>query len=87
VATLKEEFRRNKPTWIWRAVALGLLGVIGFLGSWIFTEVSAAPSKFATKVEVRRENDRQDIEIRSIEEKIDEGFEKTQRMIFELHKK
>ena len=87
MATLKDEFRQNKPTWIWRGLALGLLGILGFLGSWIFTEVSAAPKEYATKVEVREDQKRQDRDIDSLEKKIDDGFKETQRMILDLHKK
>ena len=86
MATLKEEFRQNRPTWIWRGSLLALIGILGFLGSWVFTEVSAAPRNYATKTEVRRENDRQDIDIRAMEKRIDDGFKETQRIILDLHK-
>ena len=86
MATLKEEFRQNRPTWIWRGSLLALIGILGFLGSWVFAEVSAAPKEYATKVEVARENDRQNVEIRAMERKIDDGFKETQRIILDLHK-
>lgn len=83
---LSEEFKQNKPTWIWRGTVLVLIGVLSFLGSWIFTEVSAAPKVYQTKEEQRAVDNRQDTEIRAIRSEVQEGFKETQRIILDLHK-
>jgi hypothetical protein len=83
--TLSEKFKQNKNTWIWRSICLALIGVLGFLGSWIFGEVSAMPKEYATKQEVRLENDRQDERQTRLEKRIDDGFKETQRIILDLH--
>ena len=86
MTTLKEEFSQNKPTWIWRSSLLVLIAILGFFGSWIFTEVSAAPKEYATKQEVRLKNDKQDERQTRLEKRIDDGFRETQRIILDLHK-
>lgn len=85
--SLKDEIKNNKPVWVWRTSLLALIGVLGFLGSWVFAEVSAAPKVYVSKEEQRIRDQRQDKDRGELERKIDEGFRETQRLILELHKK
>ena len=84
---IKKEFSTNRPTWLWRGGLLGLLGVLSFLGSWVFAEVSAMPKTYATKEKVRQIEQDNDREHRQMLDKIDDGFRETQRIILDLHKK
>jgi len=83
---LKEEFKKNKPTWVWRGSLTALICILGFLGSWLFTEVSAMPKEYVNKVDQHEIDGRQDRQHEALEKKIDEGFKETQRMILDLHK-
>ena len=85
--TLKEDFSRNRPTWIWRGTLLVLIAILSFLSSWVFSEVSAIPKNYPTKDQQNRVDDRQDREHRTLEQKKDDGFRDTQKMILDLHKK
>jgi hypothetical protein len=84
--TLKEEFKQNKPTWVWRGSLMILFALLSFLGSWLFNEVSAMPKEYVNKEDQRLIDKRQDQEQRDLEKKIDDGFKETQRLILDLHK-
>lgn len=87
MATMKEDFKQNRPTWIWRGTLLLLITVLSFLSSWVFTEVSAIPKNYVIREEQNRVDDRQDAERTAISKRIDDGFKETQRIILDLHKK
>lgn len=71
----------------WRGTIGVLLGLLAFLGGWLFTEVSAMPKTYSTKKEVREIEVDNDKEHQAIRDSIDEGFKETQRIILDLHKK
>lgn len=64
-----------------------LLGVLGFLGAYLFNEVSAMPKVYETTEQHQRDMDKQDERQRIIEKKLDDGFDGVQKLILDLHKK
>lgn len=43
---VKESLEQN--VWLYRAVVMSLLGVLAFLGSWVFTTVTDIPKNYVT---------------------------------------
>jgi hypothetical protein len=76
----------GKTGWLWRGIVIVVLGLIGGLMTWNFTEVAAIPKEYPTKVEVDKDNDKQDSRIEQLSRDIREGFRETQRIILDLHK-
>jgi hypothetical protein len=76
----------GKTAWLWRGIVIGFITLIGGLMAWNFNEVAAIPKEYPTKVEVNKDNDKQDSRIEQLSRDIREGFRETQRIILDLHK-
>jgi hypothetical protein len=76
----------GKTAWLWRGIVIGFITLIGGLMAWNFNEVAAIPKEYPTKVEVDKDNDKQDSRIEQLSRDIREGFRETQRIILDLHK-
>lgn len=76
----------GKTGWLWRGIVLAAIALIGGLMAWNFSEVAAIPKAYPTKVEVNKDNDKQDSRIEQLSRDIHTGFRETQKMILDLHK-
>jgi TM2 domain-containing membrane protein YozV len=76
----------GKTAWLWRGIIVGVITLIMGLMTWNFTEVAAIPKAYPTKVEVDKDNAKQDTRIERLSRDIQEGFRETQRIILDLHK-
>jgi hypothetical protein len=86
MATIIEDVKSNKASWLWRFLLLLLLGVLGFVAKWGFAEMTAIPKVYRPKAEQQVIDQRQDRQIEAMQHEISEGFKETQRMIIDLHK-
>jgi hypothetical protein len=76
----------GKTGWLWRGAIIGVITLIGGLMAWNFNEVAAIPKSYPTKIEVDKDNDKQDVRIERLSQDIKDGFRETQRIILDLHK-
>ena len=85
VKAVHEHANKKSAMWIY---ILGLfIGLLGFLGTFLFNQVAALPATYTTIEQHNRENDRQDRRQEIIEKKIDDGFQQIRELIIDLHKK
>jgi cell division protein FtsB len=75
----------NAAPWI-GGIAV-FISVLGFLGAFLFNEVTAAPKIYETIEQHQRDVDKQERDRQMVEDKIDKGFDKIYRLILDLHKK
>ena len=81
----QEKVNKNPTPWI---LTMGILiSVLSFIGVFIFTQVTAAPTTYETIAQHDRDVDRQDREQKEMAKKIDDGFNRIHDLIIELHKK
>jgi len=85
VKAVQQKVNNNAAPWI-GGISI-LLAVLGFLGAFLFNEVTASPKTYETIESHRRDIDKQEQDRRRVEDKIDSGFEKIQKLILDLHKK
>jgi hypothetical protein len=80
----QDKVNRNAAPWIGGMAVL--VSLLSFLGAFLFTEVTAAPKTYQTIMQHQRDVDRQDLEQRELERKIDDGFNKVIDKMIDLHK-
>jgi hypothetical protein len=85
VKIAQRRVNRNAAPWI-GGIAI-LVTVLSFLGAFLFNEVVAAPKIYETIEQHDRDIDKQEQDRQRVEDRINEGFQKIQDLILDLHKK
>ena len=61
----------GNSTRVWRILVLAYMGIMGFLGSWAFTQITQVPEKYPNKTEIQCMVDRLDSRFNSLDHKVD----------------
>ena len=61
----------GNSTRMWRILVVAYMGIMAFLGSWVFNQLTALPEKYPDKTELRCLVERLDNRFNSLDNKVD----------------